>query len=172
MSVEGNKRLVARAVAEVINDGDLGAVDELYAPEIAAAARNWVGPFRTAFPDVRMDTLSLVGGGDTVVGHFRCSGTQTGPWMGRPGTDRAFRDVREVYWFLVAIPEPLRPRGEPRHPEQGVRQRAHRGQDRGAPAPPLEPLPGPDPVGRLRGRPVRRAQSRQGGGGEEQAPVA
>src|SRR3712207_7991430 len=33
--------------------------------------------------------------------HFRCSGTQTGPWMGRPPTGRAFRDVREVYWFTV-----------------------------------------------------------------------
>ena len=101
MSVEENKRLVARAVAEVINDGDLEAVDRLYAPDIAAAAKEWVVPFRTAFPDVRMETVTLVGEGDTVVGHFRCSGTQTGPWLGRPATGRAFRDVREVYWFTV-----------------------------------------------------------------------
>ena len=100
-TVEANKRLVARAVAEVVNGGHLDAVDDLYAPEIAAAARNWVAPFRRAFPDVRMDTVVLVGEGDTVVGHFRCSGTQTGPWMGRPGTGRSFRDVREVYWFTV-----------------------------------------------------------------------
>ena len=101
MSVEENKRLVARAVAEVINDGDLEAVDRLYAPDIAAAAKEWVAPFRTAFPDVRMETVALVGEGDTVVGHFRCSGTQAGPWLGRPATGRAFRDVREVYWFTV-----------------------------------------------------------------------
>jgi predicted ester cyclase len=48
-----------------------------------------------------METVALVGEGDTVVGHFRCSGTQTGPWMGRPATGRSFRDVREVYWFTV-----------------------------------------------------------------------
>ena len=36
-----------------------------------------------------------------MVGHFRCSGTHTEPWMGRPSTGRAFRDVREVYWFTV-----------------------------------------------------------------------
>ncbi len=101
MSVVDNKRLVARAVERVINGGDLDAVDELYAPEIAQAAREWVAPFRAAFPDVRMTTVALVGEGDTVVGHFRCSGTQTGPWLGRAPTGRAFRDVREVYWFTV-----------------------------------------------------------------------
>jgi predicted ester cyclase len=101
VSIGENKRLVARAVAEVINGGDLDAVDRYYAPGIAAAARAWVAPFREAFPDVHMDTVALVGEGDTVVGHFRCSGTQAGPWMGRPPTGRTFRDVREVYWFTV-----------------------------------------------------------------------
>jgi predicted ester cyclase len=101
VSVEENKRLVARAVAEVINGGNLDAIGDLYAPEIAAAARDWVTPFRAAVPDVRMDTVALVGEGDTVVGHFRCSGTQTGPWMGRAATGRSFHDVREVYWFTV-----------------------------------------------------------------------
>ena len=101
MTVEDNKRLVARAVTEVINGGNLDAVHALYAPEIAESAREWVAPFRAAFSDVRMETVALVGEGDTVVGHFRCSGMHTGPWMGRPGTGRAFRDVREVYWFTV-----------------------------------------------------------------------
>ncbi len=101
MGLEGNKELVARAVEEVINRGNLDAVDELYAPEIAAAAKDWVAPFRAAFPDVRMATVALVGEGDTVVGHSRCPGTQTGPWMGRPATGRSFRDVREVYSFTL-----------------------------------------------------------------------
>jgi predicted ester cyclase len=101
VSVENNKLVVMRAVAEVINGGNLDAVDDLYAPEMAAAARAWVAPFRAAFPDVQMDVVALVGEGDTVVGHFRCSGTQTGEWMGRPPTGRAFRNVREVYWFTV-----------------------------------------------------------------------
>ncbi len=101
MSIEENKRLVSRAVAEVVNGGNLDAIDELYAPGIAAAVLAWVAPFRESFPDVRMDTVALVGEGDTVVGQFRCSGTQTGPWRGRPPTGRAFRDVREVYWFTV-----------------------------------------------------------------------
>lgn len=41
-----NKPVVARAVAEVINAGNLDAVDELYAPAIAAAVKSWVAPFR------------------------------------------------------------------------------------------------------------------------------
>ncbi|MFD2089982.1 ester cyclase [Blastococcus deserti] len=101
MSVEDNKRLAARVVVEVMNGGNLDALDDLFAPDLAADARAWVAPFRTAFPDVRMEIVQLVGEGDAVVGHFRCSGTQTGPWMGRPPTGRSFRDVREVYWFTV-----------------------------------------------------------------------
>jgi predicted ester cyclase len=101
VSVEDNKRIVARAVAEAFNGGDLDALDELYAPDIAQAAREWLAPFRAAFPDFRMVTVALVGEGDSVVGEFRCSGTQKGSWMGRPPTGRAFRDVREVYWFTV-----------------------------------------------------------------------
>ena len=101
MTVEENKELVARAVAALINDGDLDAAERFYAPEVAAAARAWVAPFREAFPDVRMETVDLVGEGDAVVGHFRCSGTHSGPWGGRPATGRSFRDVREVHWFTV-----------------------------------------------------------------------
>ncbi len=101
MSAEENKRLVARVIATVVNGGDLEAVGELFAPDTARAARDWVAPFRVAFPDVRMETVALVAEGDTVVGHFRCSGTHTGEWRGRPPTGRAFRDVREVYWFTV-----------------------------------------------------------------------
>ena len=37
-AVAANKALVARAVAEVINGGDLDVVDELYATVIAKAA--------------------------------------------------------------------------------------------------------------------------------------
>ena len=101
MSEADNKALVARAVDEVINSGRLDVVGKLYAPDIAQAAKDWVTPFRTAFPDVRMETVAVVAEGDTVVGHFRCSGTQTGPWRGRPPTGRAFHGVREVYWFTV-----------------------------------------------------------------------
>ena len=100
MSVEDDKQLAARAVAEVINGGHLEVVDELYAPQIAPAAKDWVAPFRAAFPDVRMETRPGRRGRHRR-GLVRCSGTHTGPWMGRPPTGRSFRDVREVYWFTI-----------------------------------------------------------------------
>lgn len=78
VSVEDNERLVARAVAEVNNQGTLDAVEQLYAPDIAAAARDRVPPFREAFPDVRLESVQLVGEDDRVVGHFRCSGRRPG----------------------------------------------------------------------------------------------
>ena len=39
--------------------------------------------------------------GDTVVGHFRCSGTHRGLWHGVPATGRRFRGVDEIYIFHV-----------------------------------------------------------------------
>ena len=96
-----DKVLVQQVVDRVINGGDLAAVDELFSPEIADAARDWVAPFRQSFPDVVMTTVELVAEGGTVVGHFRCSGTQAADWQGRPSAGGSFRDVREVYWFHV-----------------------------------------------------------------------
>ena len=39
--------------------------------------------------------------GDTVVGHFRCSGTHRGEWLGIPPTRRRFQQVDEIYIFEV-----------------------------------------------------------------------
>jgi predicted ester cyclase len=99
--MEDGKAIVSRLIDEVINAGDLGAIDELYAPAMADAARRWIEPFRTAFPDVRMETVELLAEGDRVVGRFRCSGTQLGPWRGREPTGKRMHDVDEVYFFTV-----------------------------------------------------------------------
>jgi predicted ester cyclase len=77
------------------------AADELYAPDIAADIKAWVAPFRASFPDVVMTTVALIAESNTVVGHFRCSGTHLGRWLGREPTGRRFEDVDEVYWFTV-----------------------------------------------------------------------
>jgi predicted ester cyclase len=96
-----NKAVVGRLIDEVLNAGELDLIEALYSPERAAAARRWIEPFRTAFPDVEMRTLELVSEGDRVVGRFRCSGTHLGPWRGQEPTGRRFHDVDEVYFFTV-----------------------------------------------------------------------
>jgi predicted ester cyclase len=95
------KAVVMRLIDEVLNDGRLEVIDEIYSPEMAAGARKWIEPFRVAFPDVRMQTVELVAEGERVVGRFRCSGTQLGPWRGKDPTGKRMHDIDEVYFFTV-----------------------------------------------------------------------
>ena len=96
---EGNKAVVRRLVEEVMNDGRLDVLEQLYAPSVAAAARRWIAPFRDAFPDVAMTIVDLVAEGDKVAARLTCSGTQHGEWRGRRATGRRFEEVDEVYFF-------------------------------------------------------------------------
>jgi predicted ester cyclase len=95
----GHKTVVRRLVAEVLNDGHLEVIDELYAPELVPAARRWIAPFRASFPDVRMEIVELIAEGDKVVGRFTCSATQLGSWLGQASTGRRFERVDEVAIF-------------------------------------------------------------------------
>jgi predicted ester cyclase len=99
--MQDGKTIVTRLIDDVLNGGDLEAIDEIYSPEMAAAARGWIEPFRTAFPDVHMETIELVAEGDRVVGRFRCSGTQLGPWRGQEPSGKRMHDIDEVYFFTV-----------------------------------------------------------------------
>jgi hypothetical protein len=95
------KRVVTRLVEEVINAGRLDLIEELYVPEMVDPALRWITPFRESFPDVRMEIVELVAEDGRVAGRFKCSGTNLGPWLGRPPTGRRFEDVDEVYFFRV-----------------------------------------------------------------------
>jgi predicted ester cyclase len=98
---EANKAVVRRLVAEVLNGGHLEVVDELYAPELAGAARRWIAPFRASFPDVQMEVVELIAEGDKVVGRFTCSATHLGEWLGLAPTARRFERVDEVSIFRL-----------------------------------------------------------------------
>jgi hypothetical protein len=93
------KEIVVRLIEEVMNGGDLDLIDQICSPEMAGPAKQWIGPFREAFPDVEMEIVELVAEGDKVAGRFRCSGTQLGEWRGQPATGRRFEGVDEVYFF-------------------------------------------------------------------------
>jgi predicted ester cyclase len=98
---ETNKAVVRRLITEVLNGGHLEVVDELYAPELAGAARRWITPFRTSFPDVHMEIVELIAEGDKVVGRFTCSATHLGEWLGHAPTGRRFERVDEVTIFRL-----------------------------------------------------------------------
>jgi len=97
-----HKQLVRRLIDEVLNCGDLSALDELCTPAMAAGARGWIKPFLASFSDVRMEIVALVAEEDTVVGRFRCSGTHTGAWGDREPTGRRFERIDEVYFFTLS----------------------------------------------------------------------
>ena len=101
MTVEQNKLLIQRLVEEAVNQGHLDVLAEVADGEFAQAARQWVGPFREAFPDFSMEIVDLVAEEEKVAAHFRCSGTHLGEWMGRPPSGRRFQDVDEIYIFRV-----------------------------------------------------------------------
>jgi predicted ester cyclase len=48
-----------------------------------------------------MEIVNLVGEGETVVAHFKCSGTHEGEWLGVAPTGRRFENVDEIYIFQV-----------------------------------------------------------------------
>jgi predicted ester cyclase len=101
MTAEQNKLLIQRLVQEAVNQGNLDVLAEVADGEFAQAARQWVGPFRAAFPDFSMEIVDLVAEEEKVAAHFRCSGTHLGEWMGRPPSGRRFQDVDEIYIFRV-----------------------------------------------------------------------
>jgi len=101
MTVEQNKLLIQRLVEEAVNQGHLDVLAEVADGEFAQAARQWVGPFREAFPDFSMEIVDLVAEEEKVAAHFRCSGTHLGEWMSRPPSGRRFQDVDEIYIFRV-----------------------------------------------------------------------
>ena len=98
---EENKELVRRLVQEAVGERNLDVLDEVAAGEFARVARRWVQPFQSAFPDFEMEIVDLIAEGEKVVGHFKCSGTHRGEWLGVPATGRRFEEVDEIYVFEV-----------------------------------------------------------------------
>ena len=96
-----NKAVVRRMVDQVMNAGRLEAIDELYAPRLAPAARRWIAPFLASFPDTHMEVVELMAEDDKVVARFKCSGTHRGEWQGHAPTGRRFEDIDEVYIFRI-----------------------------------------------------------------------
>ena len=101
MGADHNKQLVRQLIEEAVGNHNLEMLEEVAAGPFADAARRWVAPFEGAFPDFTMEIVELIAEADTVVGHFKCSGTHEGEWLGVPATGRRFERVDEVYIFKV-----------------------------------------------------------------------
>lgn len=99
MSAE-NKAIARRFTEEVWNQGNLAAVDELFAPEYdrhlmesgqqpgREGLKKFIATFRTAFPDIQMTIEDQLAEGDKVMTRWRGRGTHRGDFQGLAPTQR------------------------------------------------------------------------------------
>lgn len=126
MSIEENKALSNR-VAEAIGKGDLDALDELMAPELAEEFKRDIEEIRRAFPDYSGTNVEQIAEGDKVANRFVFLGTHLGEFEGVAPTGKRVEfighsidrvaegkiveswvevDVLGVLQQLGAVPEP------------------------------------------------------------------
>ena len=81
MSAEENKA-VSNRVAAAIGKGDLDALDELMAPDLAEEFKQNIAEIRRAFPDYAGTNVDQIAEGDKVANRFVFLGTHLGEFMG------------------------------------------------------------------------------------------
>lgn len=101
MDLEQNRALFRRFTERIVNEGDLGAADELLAPDFVTheelppgipsgpeGVKQLFQMMRTGFPDLRMSIEDMVAEQDRVVARLTFRGTHRGEFMGMPATGR------------------------------------------------------------------------------------
>jgi predicted ester cyclase len=100
MSLADNKQLVHRMVEDVLNTGDLGALDQFIAadavdhslppglPPTRESFKMSFAAFRAAFPDLHYDIEDEVAEGDKVFQRVAGHGTMQGELQGMPPTGK------------------------------------------------------------------------------------
>jgi steroid delta-isomerase-like uncharacterized protein len=101
MSTQENKMLIRRYFEEVLNQGKLEVVEELFAREYgspeAGAAPHVRGPerahraaltMRSGFPDIHFTIREMIAEEDRVVVYVTFSGTHRGTFLGIPATGK------------------------------------------------------------------------------------
>lgn len=96
-----NKAVVRQVLDRVWSQGDLDAIDELFAEDVIAniagqpepvrgrdTFKEFVGMFRGAFPDMRVTVEEQIAEGDLVTTRWTARATHEGDFMGTPATGR------------------------------------------------------------------------------------
>ena len=97
MSTELNKKVARQLIEEIMNQGNMSLVDDLFAPDFIEheelppgmpagreAVKQLPAILHGAFPDFSATINDLIAEGDRVVVYMTWSGTQQGEWMGMP----------------------------------------------------------------------------------------
>jgi len=112
MSLEENRAIVRRFTEEVINRGDLAAIERYVATSYldhtadagqavgAEGLKQRMAMARSAFPDLHLAIDDLIAEGDQVVARVTVSGTHRGEYMGILPTGRPF-EIIEIHIVRV-----------------------------------------------------------------------
>jgi predicted ester cyclase len=93
-----NAAVIRRMFDEIINQGKLDVVDELFDPEFRTETpqgeldrdgfREYVRGWRAGFSDVHCEVDDIIEDGDRIAWSIRATGTHDGEFMGIPPTGR------------------------------------------------------------------------------------
>ncbi len=110
---ENNKAVVRRLYEEGWNRGDLASLDQTLSPDFfdheappgmqkgVEAAKQAFGMYLATFPDMKFELEELIAGGDRVVAKVTMTGTQKGPFLGKPASNEVM-SLRGIDLFRVA----------------------------------------------------------------------
>ncbi|MGI8914975.1 MAG: ester cyclase [Chloroflexota bacterium] len=99
MSVEENKALVRRSI-EALNDLDLKALDEIYAPALRPMARQIAEMTEKTWGDHRTEITDMVAEGDAVWVRLATSGGHVGEFAGIPPTGKRWTNTGVLFLRL------------------------------------------------------------------------
>ncbi len=97
-----NEAVLQRYYEEVVNGGNLAAVDEIFAPDYHShhndpvalppgpeGVKGFLAATREGFPDVSLTVDDMFAEGDRVASRWTLRGTNTGSFFGNPPTGKA-----------------------------------------------------------------------------------
>ncbi|MGH9560490.1 MAG: ester cyclase [Terracidiphilus sp.] len=99
MTTTDNKRLADRVWEEIWHQGSLERIDELFAEDFVRhdpgrkihgpeENRQFIQGFRATFPDLHFAVEDQIAEGDKVCVRYRCQGTNSGAFQGKPATNK------------------------------------------------------------------------------------
>jgi len=103
MSIEENKKLAQRFLEEVLNAGNISAIQEfMISGSMFAGAFQWfvTDYIKVGFPDFHLTIEGVFGEDDRVLVQTTIRATQTGPAMGHTPTDKTFMTTG-IYIFKI-----------------------------------------------------------------------
>ncbi|WP_369637955.1 ester cyclase [Nocardia sp. JMUB6875] len=91
MASSGDTEKLAKTIHEITRDDVVLNVPFPVSEKGAAGLVQIMTAFTAGYPDIRLDVVDMIAEGDKVARRTVVSGTNTGPFMGRPATGKSVR---------------------------------------------------------------------------------